>query len=60
VVVPARNLEVTYGIPPDRMERLLREQFRAYRATLGDDHRPLLERFEPVDMAREVVGVAIG
>jgi uncharacterized protein (DUF2252 family) len=39
------------------MQRLLREQFRAYRATLRDDHRHLLERFEPVDMARKVVGV---
>jgi uncharacterized protein (DUF2252 family) len=36
---------------------LLRDQFRAYRATLRDDHRQLLERFEPVDMGRKVVGV---
>jgi uncharacterized protein (DUF2252 family) len=57
IIVPARDLEATYGIPPDKMERLLREQFRAYRATLRDDHRHLLERFEPVDMARKVVGV---
>ena len=57
IVVPARDIEATYGIPPDRMERLLREQFRAYRATLRDDHRQLLGRFEPVDMARKVVGV---
>ena len=33
------------------------EQFRAYRATLRDDHRRLLEQFEVVDMARKVVGV---
>jgi Uncharacterized protein conserved in bacteria (DUF2252) len=57
VIVPARDLEATYGIPRDKMERLFREQFRAYRATLRDDHRHLLERFEPVDMARKVVGV---
>jgi uncharacterized protein (DUF2252 family) len=57
IIVPARDLEATYGIPPDKMERLLREQFRAYRATLRDDHRQLLERFEPVDMARKTVGV---
>ena len=57
IIVPARDLEATYGIPRDRMERLLREQFRAYRATLRDDHRQLLERFQPVDMARKVVGV---
>jgi uncharacterized protein (DUF2252 family) len=34
VVIPARDLEATYGIPPDRMQRLLRDQFRAYQATL--------------------------
>ena len=32
-------------------------QFRAYRATLQDDRRQLLERFELVDVARKVVGV---
>jgi uncharacterized protein (DUF2252 family) len=57
IIVPARDLEATYGIPPDKMERLLREQFRAYRATLRDDQRQLLERFQMVDMARKVVGV---
>src|SRR5215207_4526244 len=31
--------------------------FRAYRATLRDDQRHLLERFELVDVARKVVGV---
>ena len=35
----------------------IHEQFRAYRATLEDDRRHLLERFEIVDMARKVVGV---
>jgi uncharacterized protein (DUF2252 family) len=57
IIVPARDLEATYGIPRDKMEGLLRDQFRAYRATLRDDHRQLLERFEPVDVARKVVGV---
>ena len=57
IIVPARDLEATYGIPPADMRRLLREQFRAYRATLRDDHRHLLEQFQPVDMARKVVGV---
>src|SRR5204862_353046 len=32
-------------------------QFRAYRATLQDDRRHRLERFEVVDIARKVVGV---
>jgi uncharacterized protein (DUF2252 family) len=36
---------------------VIHEQFRAYRATLRDDQRQLLERFQFVDMARKVVGV---
>ena len=36
---------------------MIREQFRAYRATLPDDLRQLLEHFQIVDMARKVVGV---
>ena len=52
-----RHLEATYGFSADEVERLLHEQFRAYRATLRDDQRRLLERFELVDVARKVVGV---
>ncbi len=36
---------------------MIRDQFRAYRATLQDDRRHLLERFQFVDAARKVVGV---
>ena len=43
--------------PPRMSSRALHEQLRAYRATLQDDRRHLLERFEIVDMARKVVGV---
>ena len=57
IVVPARELAATYGLSADQMERVVREQFRAYRVTLRDDQRQLLERFQPVDMARKVVGV---
>jgi uncharacterized protein (DUF2252 family) len=57
VVVPARDLAATYGLSADEAEHAIREQFRAYRATLQDDRRHLLERFEVVDMARKVVGV---
>jgi uncharacterized protein (DUF2252 family) len=57
IVVPARDLEATYGLSAAEMERVLHEQFRAYRATLRDDQRQLLERFELVDVARKVVGV---
>jgi uncharacterized protein (DUF2252 family)/ribosomal protein L40E len=41
----------------DELAQVIREQFRAYRATLQYDRRHLLERFEIVDMARKVVGV---
>jgi uncharacterized protein (DUF2252 family) len=57
IVVPARELEVTYGLSREEIERAIREQFRAYRATLRNDQRHLLERFEVLDMARKVVGV---
>jgi uncharacterized protein (DUF2252 family) len=56
IVVPARDLEATYGLSADEIERVIHEQFRAYRATLRDDQR-LLERFEILDVARKVVGV---
>ena len=57
IVVPARELAATYGLSADQVERGLHEQFRAYRATLRDDQRRLLERFELIDVARKVVGV---
>jgi uncharacterized protein (DUF2252 family) len=57
IVVPARELAATYGFSADQVERAIRQQFRAYRATLRDDQRQLLERFELVDVARKVVGV---
>jgi hypothetical protein len=57
IVVPARDLAATYGLSPKDVVPVLHEQFRAYRATLQDDRRHLLERFEIVDAARKVVGV---
>ena len=57
IVVPARELKAAYGMSAKDVERALHEQLRAYRATLQDDRRHLLERFEIVDMARKVVGV---
>ncbi len=57
VIVPARDLAGTFGLSPDEVVPALHDQFRAYRATLQDDRRRLLERFEIVDMARKVVGV---
>jgi uncharacterized protein (DUF2252 family) len=57
IVVPARELAATYGLSAGEVGRVIREQFRAYRDTLPDDRRRLLERFQVVDMARKVVGV---
>jgi uncharacterized protein (DUF2252 family) len=57
VVVPLRDLGPYYGLSPDEVENTVREQFRAYRRTLQDDRRLLLERFRVVDVARKVVGV---
>jgi hypothetical protein len=57
VIVPARDLAATYGLSPDEVMPIIHEQFRAYRATLQDDRRSLLEKFEIVDAARKVVGV---
>jgi uncharacterized protein (DUF2252 family) len=57
VVIPARDLAATHGMSPDELDHAIREQFRAYRATLQNDRRHLLERFQIADMARKVVGV---
>jgi uncharacterized protein (DUF2252 family) len=57
IVVPARELEATYGVSAETLEGVIHRQYRAYRATLREDQRRLLERFQLVDMARKVVGV---
>ena len=57
IVVPVRELGDSYGMSGDEVEHVIRQQFRSYRATLPDDRRHLLERFEVVDVARKVVGV---
>ena len=57
VVIPARDLEAMYGFSADELQDMVHRQFRSYRATLQEDRRHLLERFEIVDMARKVVGV---
>lgn len=56
IVVPAREA-ASVGFSTDELDDVIREQFGAYRATLQDDRRRLLERFEIVDTARKVVGV---
>jgi uncharacterized protein (DUF2252 family) len=57
IVIPARDLAPSMGLDADEVQRALRDQLRAYRATLDDDHRHLLDRFELIDLARKVVGV---
>jgi uncharacterized protein (DUF2252 family) len=57
IVVPLRDLAATYGLSAREAEKAIRDQFRAYRQTLPDDRRHLLERFQVVDAARKVVGV---
>jgi uncharacterized protein (DUF2252 family) len=57
IVIPERELAPTYGLSATEVEHALREQFRSYRATLEDDRRHLLERFQFLDLARKVVGV---
>ena len=57
IVIPARELEPFSALSADEVQHALHEQFRAYRATLQDDRRHLLERFEVIDVARKVVGV---
>ncbi|MFI5066422.1 MAG: DUF2252 domain-containing protein [Streptosporangiales bacterium] len=57
VIVPARDLAATFGLSPDEVVPVIHDQFRAYRSTLQDDRRRLLERFQFVDAARKVVGV---
>jgi uncharacterized protein (DUF2252 family) len=57
IVIPARELGASFGMSADELQHAVREQFRAYRATLQDDRRQLLERFQVIDVARKVVGV---
>ena len=57
IVVPLRDLAEQRGMSADDIERAIHDQFRSYRATLQDDRRHLLERFQVVDVARKVVGV---
>jgi uncharacterized protein (DUF2252 family) len=57
IVVPARDLVAADGMSPDQVVSMIHDQFRAYRATLQDDRRRLLEHFKVVDAARKVVGV---
>jgi uncharacterized protein (DUF2252 family) len=56
LIIPLRDL-AEYGLDAGSVEAELRQQFRDYRATLPDDRKQLLDRFDFVDVARKVVGV---
>jgi uncharacterized protein (DUF2252 family) len=59
VLIPLRELafDMAREMTPEQIEEGIRDQFRAYRATLQPDRRHLLEQFEIVDAARKAVGV---
>ena len=57
IVVPARELGPSLGMSADEIEGRIHALLLAYRQTLQDDRRELLERFQLVDVARKVVGV---
>ena len=58
IVIPARDIDApSFGMSADELQHAIHEQLRAYRSTLQDDRRHLLERFEVIDVARKVVGV---
>jgi uncharacterized protein (DUF2252 family) len=57
IVIPVRELAAFSSLSADEVRHVIHEQFRSYRATLEDDRRHLLERFQVIDVARKVVGV---
>jgi uncharacterized protein (DUF2252 family) len=57
IIVPLREIGADLGIDSEEIEKGVHDLFRAYRATLQDDRRRLLERFEVIDIAHKVVGV---
>jgi hypothetical protein len=57
VIIPLRDLAASYEMTPEQARDAVEEQFRAYKATLNNDRRQLLDRFTIVDVARKVVGV---
>ena len=57
LVIPLRDVGGMYGLSAADISNAVHDQFVAYRATLQDDRRHLLEQFEVIDVARKVVGV---
>ncbi len=57
IVVPLRDVPAFGSIDPDVLAAAVSREFAAYKSSLGDDRRRLVERFRLVDSARKVVGV---
>ncbi|MGH2539535.1 MAG: DUF2252 domain-containing protein [Actinomycetota bacterium] len=57
VMIPGRELAQHFGLSPEEVRPVLQGLLRAYRSTLTDERRRLLERYAFVDFARKVVGV---
>jgi uncharacterized protein (DUF2252 family) len=57
MVVPQRDLTGAWEMSADDIRQVVKDQFDAYKASLSDDRRRLLDRFTIVDVARKVVGV---
>jgi uncharacterized protein (DUF2252 family) len=55
VLFPLRDLPGDYD--PPTIEAAIRDAFDAYKETLADDRRCLLDRYTPVDFGVKVVGV---
>jgi uncharacterized protein (DUF2252 family) len=56
-VVRLQDLGEAAGISQERLAEVAHKSLENYRATLPDDRRVLLDRFQLVDVARKVVGV---
>ncbi len=57
VVIPARDFGPGHAMSVEEVHKLIDDQFHAYRETLQQDRRHLLEQFHVEDAARKVVGV---
>ncbi|MGZ4374195.1 MAG: DUF2252 domain-containing protein, partial [Gaiellaceae bacterium] len=55
LLVPMREIDTQHR--PDVLEAMAWNDVRAFKASLSNDHRHLLDRFEPLDLAIKVVGV---
>ena len=55
LLVPLRQLPAE--VDPATLEQAIRAGFAAYKSSLSDERRALVEKYTPVDMAIKVVGV---